>query len=108
MSWFQNWGARVACAWSTVQRSQAWPLVRNRFIHGKTCAACTRRTGLEAHHVKPFHLHPDRELDPENLIALCRSCHLMVGHLGDWPAYNPDVVADASAWAAKVTARPYD
>jgi hypothetical protein len=32
----------------------------------------------------------------------------MVGHLGDWPAYNPDVVADANAWALKVTARPYD
>jgi hypothetical protein len=75
------------------------------------CAACglmrpsilhplaRRRTILNVHHIKPFHLFPALELDETNLITLCRSGedhHLMVGHLGDWSNWNPNVVRDAA------------
>jgi 5-methylcytosine-specific restriction endonuclease McrA len=51
-------------------------------------------------------LEPARELDPANLMALCRSCHLFVGHLGSWESYNPAALEDAAAWLAKIKARP--
>ena len=56
---------------------------------------------LNVHHVKPFHLFPDLELDAGNLITLCErgafSCHWIVGHGGrDWRDYNPTCVADAA------------
>jgi hypothetical protein len=47
---------------------------------------------VQVHHVRPFHLRPELELDPDNLISLCmaegRHCHLAVGHGGDFKAYN--------------------
>jgi hypothetical protein len=49
--------------------------------------------------MKPFHLHPELELDPKNLITLCMSrkeCHLQIGHGDDFKAYNPNVETDAT------------
>jgi hypothetical protein len=48
--------------------------------------------------MKPFHLYPQLELDPSNLITLCeikgRDHHLLIGHLDDWESYNPNVRSD--------------
>lgn len=63
---------------------------------------------MVAHHIKPFHLFPELELDTENLIPLCESkkyginCHLFVGHLGNFKRYNEEVVTDAIIWNAKL------
>jgi hypothetical protein len=78
-------------------RSPKWPAVRKHFLEGKVCAACDQRTDLEAHHIQPFDQCPERELDPQNLICLCRQCHFFIGHLQDWRVSNPYVVMD-SAW----------
>jgi 5-methylcytosine-specific restriction endonuclease McrA len=64
------------------------------WLADQTCAACGRSDHLEAHHVLPFHLYPQFEMDPRNWIALGRhpdhlNCHLIVGHLGDYEAFNP-------------------
>jgi len=81
-------------------RSSHWHSVRETFIKThNTCAACGNTTKLQVHHKQPFHLHPDLELDPSNLITLCESttkCHLEIGHLGNWKSFNPDVVEDAA------------
>jgi 5-methylcytosine-specific restriction protein A len=80
-------------------RSSGWSKVEHEFLktHG-VCAACGGREALQVHHVKPFHLHPELELDPENLITLCMSgdldCHLRIGHGGSFKCYNPDVRED--------------
>ncbi|MFZ0928179.1 MAG: HNH endonuclease [Syntrophobacteraceae bacterium] len=55
-----------------------------------------RNVKLQVHHIQPFHLHPELELDPENFITLCEeggylNCHFMYGHLGDWKTFNPDI-----------------
>ena len=67
------------------RRSPQWPRVeRNFLIYYPTCAACGGRDHLQVHHERPYHLAPELELDPKNLLTLCmgmgRHCHLMLGH----------------------------
>ena len=62
------------------KRASGWPRFRRSYmVDHPECAVCGRKRGLEAHHVVPFHVAPDLELDPSNLISLCRRCHLLVG-----------------------------
>lgn len=82
-------------------RSSKWFKVRQAFVKDhNTCAACGCTQKLQVHHIEPFHLHPDKELEPSNLITLCEDkddeCHLRIGHLGDWKSFNPNVVTDAA------------
>ena len=90
-------------------RSPSWGRVRDNFIREHPfCAVCGGSKDLVAHHIQPFHLFPDLELDTENLITLCESkkyginCHLFVGHLGNFRRHNKNVVSDAIALAAKL------
>ncbi len=91
-------------------RSHRWPAVRRRFLAGKTCAVCDGTANLEAHHVHPVHLFPERELVESNLIALCEApghnCHLIFGHLGSWHSFNASVRWDAKQWSRKIKRRP--
>ncbi len=62
-------------------RSSKWPAVREEWIlEHPTCAACGAERDLHVHHIKPFHLHPELELDRGNLITLCREHHFRIGH----------------------------
>jgi len=93
-----------------VARSPQWEQVRKDFLKAHPlCAVCGRKGSLlkpnEVHHIKPFHLHPELELDPNNLITLERDFHLLFGHLMDWKSYNPDVVKDAEEWNLKISNR---
>lgn len=88
-------------------RSPHWGSVRDEAIaaHG-SCAACGSSRRLQVHHVMPFHLHPELELDPANLIVLCmdeNECHLRIGHGGSFRCYNPDVVSASASFLASST-----
>lgn len=77
-------------------RSTEWPKVREEHLKKfPVCAACGSKEKLQVHHCMPFHLQPELELDPNNLITLCESsgssCHLKWGHLGSFKLYNPKV-----------------
>lgn len=92
-------------------RSPRWPAVRAEHLAKfPTCAACGTREHLEVHHKQPFHLHPDLELEPTNLITLCESpshnCHEIFGHLLDWKSFNRMVEMDAAVYLRKVQNRP--
>lgn len=88
-------------------RSTKWRGVRDKFLAtNPECVACGGKNGLEAHHVEPYHETPSRELDPENLIALCRDCHFTFGHLRDWVSFNKDVRQDAASFRFKRENRP--
>lgn len=93
------------------RRSGRWPELRKKFLSGKVCAVCGGKSKLEAHHIMPFHLNAQLELDPNNLIPLCESkhngmnCHLAVGHLGSFKSYNPDVQNDASICRGRLARR---
>jgi len=79
------------------KRSSKWPKVEKDFLSKHpVCEACGSNKKLNVHHKKPYHLHPELELDENNLITLCmeKECHLLIGHLDDFKAYNPNVERD--------------
>ena len=54
-------------------------------------------------------MHPELELDPNNLITLCmgeNSCHLDIGHGGSFRAYNQDVLDDAEKFRIILKDKP--
>lgn len=93
------------------KRSPHWPKVRRDHLEKhESCAACGSTKSLEVHHIKPFHLFPDLELSPSNLVTLCEggpsNCHYLVGHLLNWSSYNVDAVEDAARWLDRIKHRP--
>lgn len=88
-------------------RSPHWPAVRRVWLHAHpTCAACGGTLDVQVHHVRPFHLFPELELDPANFVTLCERVgtdhHLHYGHHGDWHDFNPNVRADAAKALAEL------
>lgn len=85
------------------KRARGWRAFRSAHLKANpTCAVCGSRRTLEAHHVIPFHLAPDLELNPKNLLTLCRRCHLILGHLGAWDRVNLTIAADAAYLHSKI------
>jgi len=76
-------------------RSPHWESTAKAFLESHpACSACGATRRLQVHHRQPFHLHPELELDPTNLIGLCMStkeCHLRLGHGGNFKGYVPEI-----------------
>lgn len=76
-------------------RSGAWRGLEKRILQAQSsCEVCGATVRLQVHHVKPFHLHPDLEMEPDNLVVLCmgkNECHLQIGHGGAFRYFNPKV-----------------
>lgn len=88
-------------------RSGKWEMVRKQYLtNHPRCAVCNTKENLEVHHVLPYHLYPEQELKIENLITLCSTHHLFVGHLMNWSSYNVDVRNDSAKWLRKIMSRP--
>lgn len=88
-------------------RSPKWGAVRRKhLLDNPLCVACGGDKDLQVHHIKPFHLYPPLELDPENLITLCeasgRECHFRFGHGFNWKWYCVGVVEAAQAERARL------
>ena len=86
----------------TAKRSPQWSKIRNEHLKSNpTCVSCGSTKTLEVHHIKPFHIFPELELDQTNLITLCENstngivCHLFIGHRGCYRDNNDDVVEDS-------------
>ncbi len=92
------------------RRHRNWGKVRKRHLTVyPNCSVCGKKKFLISnipHHIKPFHLFPEKELDMDNLITLCRTHHFLFGHLNYWRSYNPKVVEDCKNWAIKIFQRP--
>ena len=76
---------KPTCTDRGVARSGKWPEVRAKHLQEEPkCQWCGGTASLEVHHIKPFHLNPDDELQDSNLITLCEksgeNCHLKHGH----------------------------
>ncbi len=90
-------------------RSSEWSAVRAAHVkRHPACLACGSVEQLNVHHIEPFHLRPDLELEPTNLVTLCREHHFRIGHDPDgpwkpqkpsWIKSNPNVRQDAINWA---------
>jgi hypothetical protein len=92
------------------KRSSHWPSIRRaHLLESPFCRVCLGWKSVEVHHIQPFHVKPDLELDPSNLVTLCESkksgvnCHLWFGHLGNYRLCNQNVVEDADHWRIKRT-----
>jgi hypothetical protein len=90
-------------------RSPKWDGVRDAHLKMQpTCMVCEGSENLNVHHIKPFHLHPELELDQSNLITLCEcekhgvNCHLLIGHLGNFRNVNTHVLEDVTIWNARL------
>ena len=80
------------------RRHKSWRKVRLEHLEkNPTCFICGGKKKIEVHHIIPFYLAPDMELNPKNLMTLCENkkyginCHLLVGHLGNYRRINPNV-----------------
>ena len=89
-----------------VPRSGKWPKFRAAHLKANpTCEACGQRDSLEVHHIQPFHLRPDLELDPANLMTLCGDpCHIVHGHLMAWGRYSPTARTDVRTFRGNLEA----
>lgn len=110
----------VIAANHDVKRSSKWRATRKAHLKANPyCIACKAPSGwkrlmlkgkaliglkpVQVHHRIPFHScvvlgRPDLENDDRNLITLCESGdnhHLLIGHLGDFASYNPEVETHA-------------
>ena len=87
-------------------RSSEWSKVRNDYLEKHpTCAVCGTNKKCEVHHIFPYHLKPELELNQKNLITLCRPHHLLFGHLMSWKSFNKKVISDTQTWKKKVANR---
>jgi len=92
------------------KRSSKWRKVRKKYLKKfPRCAVCGESKKLELHHILPYHLAPDLELDPRNFITLCsagkygiKNCHSLFGHRGRWTKFNPNVREDAYIWSRRL------
>ncbi len=83
-------------------RSKEWGRVRKEHLAiYPVCEACLSKENLEVHHIEPFHIFPAKELDLKNLITLCKSCHLVLGHLRDYQIYNQEIRLDCMNFRLK-------
>lgn len=88
-----------------ITRSSKWAGVRKAVLAANpVCECCGSDRLLQVHHRVPFHLRPELELEPKNLIVLCMDkpeCHLLIGHGDNFKRYNPYVTADCMNVRAK-------
>lgn len=84
-----------------VQRSPDWRKVRAKHLEDNPkCVVCGGTKKVQVHHVMPFHLHPELELEPDNLVSLCVAkkyginCHLLAGHRGSYRRENVWINSD--------------
>ena len=85
-------------------RSPRWPAFVHQLLRERPlCEGCGRRSET-GHHVIPFHVRPDLELDPGNVVPVCPPCPFVVCHGGNWQLYIPTARADLAAHLARVRA----
>ena len=97
------------------KRSSKWTSTRKHHLEKNgECALCGGKKKLNVHHIKPFHVHPELELEPSNLITLCEDkgdgvyCHLFFGHLGSFKSINENLLDDIAIWRERLKNRPKD
>ena len=78
-------------------RSPHWHAAEREHLKREPeCQRCGAKVKLQVHHISPFHLAPELELDFSNFITLCEqggylNCHLHYGHNGDFKDFNLNV-----------------
>lgn len=90
-------------------RSSKWSSFAKEVIKDHPyCSSCGDTRQLHVHHIKPFHLYPELELEKDNVIVLCMKfkCHFIVGHLKNWKSWNNHVKEMAQNTLQMIKLRP--
>lgn len=66
--WFESWMTSSRTLWRNK--------IKQKF--DSTCAICSSKEEIETHHIVPVCESPERELDLNNGMCLCYSCHKFV------------------------------
>ena len=102
----EAWQSRDSLRLLGSRRSPDWRDFRNEHVKDY-CEFCLKdNLPLEVHHIQPFHLFPELELDPDNVVTGCRPCHLKFFNLGSFRSYNIDVKEDIEKMSTKIKQRP--
>ncbi len=92
----RRWHAKIRAVVNRATRSPKWRHVEKAHLVAQPyCLGCGTVRHLQVHHVRPFHLHPELELDPNNLVTACMDepeCHLRIGHGDSFRAFVPKVL----------------
>lgn len=72
-------------------RAKGWRRFREANIENY-CRYCDSFVLLELHHIIPFNVAPEKELDKDNVVTLCRWCHFKLGHFCDWWSWNENIL----------------
>ena len=90
-------------------RSSGWYQFRKIHIK-KECCYCGRKgtflKPLQLHHLRPFHLFPEDELNPDNVETFCNECHLREAHLMSYKSFNINVKEKAKIMREEIKNRP--
>jgi hypothetical protein len=87
------------------KREFAWCQAVIARAAGGRCQHCGKAERLDAAHLKPRKLYPAIAWDPDNGIALCRSCHTAFDHAnGDRPSGRPPGFRHSEETKAKIGA----
>lgn len=87
-------------------RSPHWSTVRKEFLRkNPKCILTGTNKDLDVHHVKPFHLYPNLELEESNLRTISHPYHFLIGHLCCWSNINSEFDWDVGQWAARIRER---
>ena len=82
------------------KRSPKWHTLEKHFLESHSvCEVCGGSVNLNVHHIVPFHIDPELELDTTNLITVCMGkleCHLRIAHANNFRLTNPNIVSDAA------------
>lgn len=94
--------------YGSTPRSPEWSRERAAFIRDNPRCCITGDTkDVDVHHVKPFHLYPELELVRSNLRTIRRDLHLLIGHSGDWSAFNENFDEDVALMRRRRNERKY-
>ena len=55
------------------------------------CKYCGSALHGNRHHVLPWAAQPELKDDPNNIVCLCRKCHEIVAHGGNWKRFNANL-----------------
>ena len=95
--WWYGRPDDLDCGWGERGlRSPQWSTVRKHHLEKEyKCQWCGAKKLLSVHHIVPFHVQPDLELEDDNLITLCeglfRNCHFRRGHVSNWKKSDPEI-----------------
>lgn len=107
-----DWFRGTSPLFGGVSRSSQWPTFKKEFEKNnpKKCMVCGNKK-CDLHHFKVFHLHPELELDLNNVGWFCQGLgtgnhHLWIAHLGSFRSWNEMAKENAKEWKFKIENRP--